>query len=347
MKELLYYPNFFMEDTEWLKFALLYIDRVVTIVPTEANGHLSDTHKLILNETDLLNSHSPTSDEIDNAALKMGSELGLLIRNPINEFMVNGGPHKINEWRDASKFTHELFKGKYPLELQNMLKSYRLASESENGIITHRYVAFIYMTILAHIIAEERGISTITDVKNNIGFTNINKAVRMHQNQFNRYKTLTNNITIYLPRDIKDIELRSIIEFRNHPNNKRNLKEFQTAIEKLGLILNENTSENEMIDIKKEIFETKRNYIAGIAAQLGTGIASTIGVYQLINGDAEQLDFLREVLGLGILQGVQNIYGNINEFNNLRRSSSYISNIENLSRGSWKSRRARGIINSY
>lgn len=339
MRELLYYPYFFIEDEEWIKFSLFYLGRVVTIVPTEANRYLTDTHNLILNETDLLNSHSPTEGEINAAALKMGNELGFLINNPLNDFMVNRGPYNINEWQDDRTFTYELFEGKFPIELKNMLTSKRFARESENGIIVHHNIANIYMSILAHTIAEEREISTITDVKEKIDFVTIDKVIRRHQARPNRYKTLTENININLPRNIQEIELSKIIEFRNHPINRRNLQEFQTAIEKLGLLVNENLSDNQMIDVKKELFDTKQQYISKITAQFGAGTAATIGIYQLINGDAQHLDFLREVLGLGAIQGIKNIYGNINEYNNIRRATSYISDIENLSKGRWNRRR--------
>lgn len=118
MRELLYYPYFFIEDEEWIKFALLYLGKVVTIVPLEATRYLSDTHNLILNETDLLNSHSPTDEEVEYATLKMGNELGFLINNHINDFMVNQGPYNISRWNDDRTFTYELFSGKFPIELK-------------------------------------------------------------------------------------------------------------------------------------------------------------------------------------------------------------------------------------
>lgn len=341
MRELLYYPNFFIEDEGWVKFALLYLGRVITIVPTEANRHLSDAHNLILNETDLLNSHSPTEEEINSASLKMGNELGFLINNPINDFILNRRTSKFNEWQDERTFTYELFEGKFPVELKRMLTSKRFASESENGILVHNNIANIYMSILAHTIAEDRGISTITDVKEKINFVSIEQAIKRHQTYPNRYKTLTDSINITLPRSIHEIELSEIIEFRNHPRNKKNLQEFQIAIENLRLLVDENLSEYKMIDLKKELFDAKKQYISEIIAQFGAGTGATIGIYQLINGDAQHLDFLGEVLGLGAIQGMKKIYGNINEYNNIRKATSYISDIENLSRGGWNRRHLR------
>lgn len=115
-----------------------------------------------------------------------------------------------------------------------------------------------------------------------------------------------------------------------------NLLEFQSAIEKLGLLVEENLSENQMIDVKKELTEAKNQYISEIISQFGVGTATTIGIYQLINSNAQHLDFLREILGLGAIRGIKKIYGLINEYNNIRRATSYISDIENLKRGRGK-----------
>ncbi|KMJ59121.1 hypothetical protein AB685_08655 [Bacillus sp. LL01] len=340
MRELLYYPNFFIEDESWLKFALLYVGKVVTIVPTEANSFLTDTHRLILEETDLLNSHSPTENEIEVATQKMGMELGLIMNNPINEFLYSG-PRNLTQLKDENLFTYELFEGKYPLELKRMLISNGFASESQNGILVHKNMANIYMAILAHTIAVEKELSTITDVKNNVNFATIDSIIKTHQRTPNKYKTLTDYITVNIPENIDETDLLSLIEFRNHPNNQRNLQAFQSAIEKLGLLSSESLSENELIDIKKELFDAKRQYLANIATYFGTtGIASSIGVFQLINSEAPQLDFLREVLGIAAIFGQRSIYGSINDYNNLRHATSYISDIENLNnRGSWSRKR--------
>ncbi|WP_303981533.1 hypothetical protein [Niallia circulans] len=332
MKELLYYPNFFIEDETWAKFALLYLDKVITIIPTQANINYSYTHKLLLNETDLLNSHSPSVDEINYASESMGNEIGLLLNNPINKFRESDATWNFEVWKDRDSFTYELYNGKFPDELRRMLIGYNLAEESDNGIIVHQNIASIYMTLLAHIIGEKRRIPVITDKSNSVRFTDINRRINRIVTDSRRFKTLTDSINITLPRRLREISLEEIIEFRNNPIIKRNLLEFQSAVDRLNLLANDNLSENEMIDIKKAIFDAKRQYALNITGQFGVGVSSAIGFYQLINGDAQHLDFLKEVLGLGALQGIRNVYFNINEFETYRRASNYISDVENLAK---------------
>ena len=53
MHKLLYYPNFEIQDQNFLKFALLYIDEIKPIIPVCARETLSDSMHNILKNTDL------------------------------------------------------------------------------------------------------------------------------------------------------------------------------------------------------------------------------------------------------------------------------------------------------
>ena len=63
MKDLIFYPGFEFSDTTWVKFALLYINKLNPIIPTTGESYLSDSFKQILDETDLIHFHRPTFDE--------------------------------------------------------------------------------------------------------------------------------------------------------------------------------------------------------------------------------------------------------------------------------------------
>lgn len=334
MKELLYYPNFFVEDEKWLKFSLLYLDELVTIVPMEAHKHLSDEHNLVLKETDLLSSHSPTGDEITRAAINMGNELEKITNNPITKYMINPNPYNFKEWKVEEGFTNEIFDGKIPYELQKMLVSERFGKLSDNGIKVHYKIANIYMTLLAHSIAMERDISTITDLKERVPFLSLDEVMQKKQREVEKYKTLIDNIYIELPQTIDDLKVEELIDFRNKDKNRRNLEEFHHAMEKLKIFSIERLSEKDTIDIKKELFDAKKEYIAKITGQFGAGIGAIIGMHQLISGDAQQFEFLREVLGISAVSGIKSVYGNIGEYKNYHKATSYITDIRNLKRDS-------------
>lgn len=60
MHRLLYYPNFEIQDQNFLKFALLYIDEIRPIIPERARESLGDSMRNILRNTELINPYSPS-----------------------------------------------------------------------------------------------------------------------------------------------------------------------------------------------------------------------------------------------------------------------------------------------
>lgn len=60
MQNLLYYPNFEIQDMNFLKFALIYIDRIHPIIPTCAMDSLSNEMKDIMKYTDLMEQLQPS-----------------------------------------------------------------------------------------------------------------------------------------------------------------------------------------------------------------------------------------------------------------------------------------------
>lgn len=335
MRETLYYPSFFVEDEKWLKFALLYLGEVVTIIPTEANINFSSTHSLILNETDLLRSHSPTEREVNFAANSLGDEIARFANNPLysnRDLRGNWKHHNQNDW--------EIYNGKMSYQLQDMLLSNEWAKPTENGLIMNGELAGVYMTLLANVIADERNIPTITDKKMPVNFSKINHSLNSRNSNSKRFKTLSNELEIKLPKDLESIGIGRVIDFRNNPRNRRNLDEFHNAIENMNQLNDANLSENDMLYIKKNLFDAKRQYLSGFAGQFIVGSGSVLGIYQLISGDAPLLDYFREVLGFGVISGIRSAYGNVNELRENHRAISYLSDVENLS----KNRQRNGLL---
>ncbi|SDO02423.1 hypothetical protein SAMN05518871_109134 [Psychrobacillus sp. OK028] len=327
MRETLYYPSFFVEDEKWLKFALLYLGQVVTIIPMEANFNLSSLHSLVLNETDLLGSHSPTQNEVSFAADSLGEEISKIANNPLyssRDLRGNLKQRNQNDW--------EIYDGKMSYLLKDMLLSNEWATPTENGLNMNGELAGVYMTLLANVIAEERNIPTITDKKMPVNFSKINQSIKGEYRNSQRYKTLSNELEIKLPKHLEEIDIGRIIDFRNNPRNRRNLDEFHNAIEKMNQLNDVNLSENDMLHIKKNLFDAKREYLSEIAGQFIVGSGSVLGIYQLISGDAPHIDFLREVLGIGVISGVRSAYGNVNDLRRNHRAISYLSDVENLSK---------------
>lgn len=327
MKEALYYPSFYIDDEKWLKFALLYLGEVVTITPNGASINYTDMHEIVLRETNLFSSHSPKESEIDTAAHDLGEFISSVSMNPLYD-----NPER--QWRYRSNNDWEIYYGKMSYKLQDMLLEKEWALKTENGLNVNPELASQYMTLLANIIAGKRNIPTITDKKMPVNFTSMNRNVNREINRDNRVMTLTNEVEIFLPRNIEEISIEEIIEFRNHPENIRNLNELHNAIEDMNNLTENNFSDNEMLNLKKNLYEAKKQYKSKLASQFTVGAGSALGIYQLISGDAPDLDFLREVLGLGVINGIRCAYGNLNGYRTTNKAIGYLSDIENLTKRS-------------
>ncbi|OZI11245.1 hypothetical protein CEW92_12605 [Bacillaceae bacterium SAS-127] len=324
MQEVLYYPSFFIEDEKWLKFALLYLGEVITIKPHNVEVELNPTNLLIMDETNLFSNQAPSQEEIDLVANNYSDFIIRVLNNPILQ-------RDSQRLKNRENMIYEIYSGKMSWKLEGMLLDYGLAEQSINGVIVHKELALEYMSMLANIIASNRNMPTITDKKISIKYRALNQVINKEVQGARSIKTLVNEMEIFLPRDLKNISLQQIIDFRNNPRNQRDLEELHKALNKFNS-LNDLTSESEMLDAKKELFEMKRKYRAQLSGSFLVGSGSILGMYQLYQGDASILEYISELLGLDVFGGVSIAYGNLNDYVTTSRATSYISNVENLGR---------------
>lgn len=324
MERVLYYPSFFIEDEKWLKFALLYLGEVVSIKPEPIELDLNPTISLIDRNTNLFSSHSPTLEEIDQVTFEYSDFLTRILMNPMLQ-------NDNGRLRNRNQMNYEIYSGKMSWKMEEMLIEHGVAQNSRNGVIVHKDLALEYMALLANIIAGNTNIPTITDKKMPIKYGRLNQLVNSEVPNISSIKTLVNEMEIFLPRDLEHISIERIIEFRNTERNQRNLQELHNALNRFNK-LGDLNSENEMLNSKKELFEMKRQYRSQIAGSFIIGGGSALGMYQLYQGDSSSLEYIREFLGLGILNGARNVYGNISNHNSTKRAISYLSDVEQLGR---------------
>lgn len=331
MKSVLYYPSFFVEDEKWLKFALMYLDKLITIIPIVAKKNMTPANSLIWNHTDLLDGHSPSSQEVDVAAIRMGEELGVNSSNPLGKYLKNSEQYNSRLWRDRTKFNYELYDGKLPYELIEMFLDKGYAERSTNGILVNEHIAKSYMAILASVIGESNNLPTITDKKNRVNFSSINSHLNNSIIRAEDFITVGKNFEINLPRNLEEISFSKIINFRENEKVSRNRKHFQEAIEKLNIFQNEDIREREFKDIQREIDETLSAYNSEVRLWFGLSFTSLIQSYLLIqNPSSDIIDFLGPGVGFGIstYQGVKNIIGAAGDYNTFRGARNYVSSIE-------------------
>lgn len=64
MKDLIYYPRFESRDENWLKFALLYMENFIPIIPSRGRIFLSTNYQKLIDETDLVQPYEPNINKV-------------------------------------------------------------------------------------------------------------------------------------------------------------------------------------------------------------------------------------------------------------------------------------------
>ena len=82
MKQLIYYPGFEVQNEQWLKFALLYVNQLEPIIPPAGDSYLSVLFRQLQDETDLLRIHRPTEEEGYRATLDSIERVETILRHP-------------------------------------------------------------------------------------------------------------------------------------------------------------------------------------------------------------------------------------------------------------------------
>lgn len=336
MDKLIYYPSFFIEDEEWLRFALLYMSNVSTIVPEDADTHLNEIHLLILNETDLLTSYRPKYVEIDNATRNILEKLDKRINHPINRYRgFDRGFERATDFeilRTSANQNFELFSSKTSYELESFLKEHGFAKDTENGLLIADEIGTEYMSILANEIANENNLHVITDLKNHRARnTIVRNPLNIHKKQ-EEFNAINGFIRLNIPNGIKEIPIVEIIQLRNSQSYQKRLNEFQSAVNRLINQPNYQITENTMYDIQDNLYESK----LGLASELSSlGVAlvgTTIGISCSFN-NALPLEVFREALGVGtVFSSCIPLYTRYQENRKRKLAASFVTDIKNLQR---------------
>ena len=99
MNDLIYYPTFEIADPNWLKFALLYIDKLHPIIPESGDDRLTDFTKNLMYETDLIVPHRPNIDEGWNATSDAIEYVERILRRPGFYGKFFGHPDLLVKWK--------------------------------------------------------------------------------------------------------------------------------------------------------------------------------------------------------------------------------------------------------
>ena len=135
MHKLLYYPNFEIQDQNFLKFALLYIDEISPIIPENARESLSKPMRDILRNTELINLYSPN---YENGYLASVAAIKYLNNSRI--FNQYGDGIQNNQ---RTPYNYTLYADKYTYEFENYCLENGLGKRCHEGILLNEDVIMV------------------------------------------------------------------------------------------------------------------------------------------------------------------------------------------------------------
>jgi hypothetical protein len=230
MKELIYYPGFEINDSSWLKFALLYIDKLRPIIPASGDHVLSEWYRRLSGETDLLDFYRPEYNEGSVATIKAIETIDGFLSKPDRYTNLFGTDQLHIKWRDTNNQDYELFREKFSGDWIDFCLEEGIGNETDRGVKVTKHVAHLYMSILAHIVAHERDICPISD---NRDIDNILMYLQRGDKKNEQQIAVAQNIIeLKLPANLQEISMNEIISFRNKAGFKERLQAFHTELDK-------------------------------------------------------------------------------------------------------------------
>lgn len=331
MTDFLYYPGFEIDDEEWLKFALLYMREVQTIVPYEADGYLSTKHNYLKDSTNLLVSYRPTYDEGKKSTNDAIDIIRNIINNPIRHLRNLDRFNILDFWRQRQNQNTELFTTKFSSELVEFFDEYGLCHETYNGIKLPKQLGLIHMSVLAHNIGDHRGMSVITDIKEQRQISKINNQAWRYNPGFEELKAMKKLIGLKLPVNLREIPLEEIINLRNKQSFQNKLNAFHTVLSDFTNTPGQKLTESNCKQIEEYLKVSIFDLTADITDFATSTVATALGVWLVYSSKGDNLELAKEFLGFGTtMGGAIQVYGKIQTTRKKYLAARYFTDLKKL-----------------
>lgn len=269
MRDFIYFPGFEVPDINWLKFALLYFDRLRPIVPEELKKRppiSREYMRKVYNETDLIEYYNPNWREV----LAASNDAAGYIKHLLD----NDDGVTISRWREQQDQKVYLYKGKSTGDFARMCVEQEIAIQDHGGLLISNELSFIYMSILASCAAENAGINLITDNRRAA------RCVKDADLLSKRYSgaevdVARSEIEFFLPRELNDIPLDEIIKLREQKSFRDIRVAFMQTVSEIvenqekGLIVDVHaqlqSARSEILDVFKSVFKTTMPILATVS----------------------------------------------------------------------------------
>ena len=229
MKRLIYYPGFESINENWLKFALLYVDKLSPIVPLRMQKKYSELYNLLVGESDLIVQEPPPYREGYKSSLDTIEIINQIDIAPHSYDLFFKDVNVIRSWKNKANHQYTLYEEKFSLDWTHFCLDNGFGSLDDNGIRLPESLAILYMTVLANRMADDKNISPITD---HIQWDDLSyflkRAAPVVTNETVNAKGI---ISLTLPANLNAIPIKDIIRLRNSDGFKQNQEAFHNELQ--------------------------------------------------------------------------------------------------------------------
>lgn len=325
MKNTIYFPSFEPPSQNWLKFALLYMENFNPIIPDRGLGNVSAQYHDIIDNTDLITPYNPKYMQGERASLKAIEFIDKVKDQRYRYSSLMNKPDLIRHFANADK-EFFIYREKFSMHWQDYCRENGFSEEGDGGILVPEELAFIYMAFLAEEIAFDEGMSVITDNNKFDNFLNYKRAIP--RPTIARQSFAQGVISLAIPRDINQIPIGRLIDFRNR--NRELTRAFNQELDNSLSSIQEGVTQRDFIERFNNIYS---DLSREIVAQ-GAGFATIpLATYLLLkNPLAATPEYVKEIIGgLGLLlTGKIAISGRWKEIANKRNCRRYLTNLERI-----------------
>lgn len=328
MRKVLYYPGFSVKDPNWLKFALLYFDELHSIVPDSAENFLPKHYCRIMNETDLIQLYQPKYGEAVKATELTIETLSKILSRP--EFYKSwfSKQNFLASWRNKENQKHTIFREKYTEAFEEFCLSQGFGhAESSFGLKVSKELAMIYMSFLAHLIAQKHDLSEVTDQAKFDRISGITPSPR-NDGLFDKKEYLAKTVVnLALPANIHEVSFEEIVKLRNNDTFRSNRKAFAKAIESyFNSLTTDPTSEAFLGTLNATLSDLVRD----ITKTFPHTLTFHVGVSYFVPGDLEAM-YKLGITGLKIaIDSFWAIEKHFSQNGDKRKCLRYLADLSNL-----------------
>ncbi|CAJ1813914.1 hypothetical protein [Aeromonas veronii] len=233
MKTYIYYPGMEVRDELWLKFALLYLERLAFVFTVSEKSGLTALQQTLEQETDLL-AERPDAAFFATITPQLESQLSGLLAPDFVRHKVFGNKELVTRWRQGAN--HDCFcPDQVGLErLHGFCLTHGFATRDEGGIRMARRFANLISMRLAREWALANDGALITD------HDYLDRLLHLLESRYHNrggQDCFLLEIPLQVPTHLADIPFAELIALRGRSGFRQQLAEFHLALDNLLTML--------------------------------------------------------------------------------------------------------------